>query len=157
MTKIFNPSTFIINIASKPKIHKPKTTKISRRCYAIVALINGEYKAIVNNSENDSDKLILPFTEKSLSLKGKEYVFSKAKDKHGRRVCVIRNYIDANLNPGTDTQYDAVIENLLLIGHIIREDGKMYFNYEELAAYHYKAECHLSETKIDNSKPLFSK
>ena len=105
-----------------------------------------------------NEQLVLPFTEKSLSLKDKTYVWLKHKDKYGKHVCVIRNnYLTTHLHPGIDTQYDAIRENLLIAGHIVRKDGKMYFEYEDLVAYHYLAECHLCEVKVDNTKPLFNK
>lgn len=171
MVKVFNPSTFSIKLASKPKKETKSTvngSNISRKCYAIVAVIDGEYKAIVNHEKKsiylreDSDlsneQLVLPFTEKSLSLKDKTYVWLKHKDKYGKHVCVIRNnYLTTHLHPGIDTQYDAIRENLLIAGHIVRKDGKMYFEYEDLIAYHYLAECHLCEVKVDNTKPLFNK
>lgn len=170
MVKVFNSQTFSIKLASKPKKETKSTvsgSNISRKCYAIVAKIDGEYKAIVNyekkpfyfreGGELSNEQLVLPFTEKSLSLKDKIYVWLKHKDKYGKNVCIIRNNITANLYPGVDTQYNAVRENLLLAGHIVRKDGKMYFEYEDLIAYHYLAEHHLCEVKVDNTKPLFNK
>lgn len=170
MVKVLNTKTFSIKLASKPKKETKSTvsgSNISRKCYAIVAIINGEYKAIVNyekkpiylyeGGELSNKQLVLPFTEKSLSLKDKIYVWLKHKDKYGKNVCIIRNNITANLHPGVDTQYNAVRENLLLAGHIVRKDGKMYFEYEDLVAYHYLAEHRLCEVKVDNTKPLFNK
>ena len=167
MIKIFRP-TFTINLANKlKKKSKSSGNNISRKCYAIVALIDGEYKAIVNyenkniyiykDGELSNEQLVLPFTEKSLSLKDKIYVWLKEKDKYGHRVCVIRDYNTAHLHPGIDTQYDAVRENLLLAGHIIRKDDKMYFEYEDLVSYNYKTESYLCDVKVDNTKPLFNK
>ena len=63
----------------------------------------------------------------------------------------------ANLSPGLSTQYNTVHENLLLAGHIIRKNGKMYFEYEDLVAYHYLAESRICDVKVDNTKPLFNK
>lgn len=165
MVKVFNP-VFTINIASKSKREsKPTSSNISRKCYAVVKEIDGEFKAIINidkkyiylkeGDELSNEQLILPFTEKSLDLKDKTYVFLKNKDEYGHFVCVIRNNNIAHLSPGTPTQYNAVHENLLIAGHIIRKDGKMYFEYEDLVANHYLSEYHICDVKVDNTKPLF--
>lgn len=167
MVKLFNPS-FTINIASKPKHgSKPTGNNISRKCYAVVKEIDGEFKAVINidkqhirlkkGDELSNEQLILPFTKRSLDLKDKIYVFLKEKDKYGHYVCVIRDITTANLFPGLPTQYNAVHENLLLAGHIIRKNGKMYFEYEDLVAHYYLSESHICDVKVDNSKPLFNK
>ena len=163
-----NFPTFTIKLASKPK-QKVKSfdNSISRKCYAVVKEIDGEFKAVINidkqhirlkkGDELSNEQLILPFTERSLDLKGKIYVFLKEKDKYGHYVCIIRNTINAELHPGLPIQYNAVHENLLLAGHIIRKNGKMYFEYEDLVAHHYLAEFHICDVKVDNNKPLFNK
>ncbi len=167
MIKVFNPS-FTINIAFEHKKEsKPSRSNISRKCYAIVAIIDGEYKAIVNYEKKQiyvreggdlsNEQLILPFTEKSLSLKDKIYIWAKNKDKYGNYICVIRDRNTANLHPGVDGTYNAVRENLLIAGYIIRKDYKMYFEYEDLIAYHYLSESYIIDVKIDNDKPLFNK
>lgn len=167
MVKISNP-VFTINIASKPKRgSKPTCSNISRKCYAVVKEIDGEFKAVINinkqhirlkkGDELSNEQLILPFTERSLDLKDKIYVFLKEKDKYGHYICVIRDTMTANLFPGLPTQYNVVHENLLLAGHIIRKNGKMYFEYEDLVAYHYLSESHICDVEVDNNKPLFNK
>ena len=167
MVKVFNPA-FTINIASKPKREsKPIGSNISRKCYAVVKEIDGEFKAVINidkkhirlkkGDELSNEQLILPFTERSLDLKGKIYVFLKEKDEYGHYVCIIRDTMTANLIPGLPTQYNTVHENLLLAGHIIRKNGKMYFEYEDLVAYHYLSEFRICDIEVDNTKPLFNK
>lgn len=167
MVKISN-LVFTINIASKSKHgSKPTGSNISRKCYAVVKEIDGEFKAVINinkqhirlkqGDELSSEQLILPFTKRSLDLKDKIYVFLKEKDKYGHYICVIRNPMTANLFPGLPIQYNAVHENLLLAGHIIRKNGKMYFEYEDLVAYHYLSEFHICDVNVDNNKPLFNK
>lgn len=167
MVKVFNP-VFTINLASKPKRESKQTgSNISRKCYAVVKEIDGEFKAVINinkqhirlkeGDELSSEQLILPFTERSLDLKGKIYVFLKEKDKYGHYVCVIRDTMSAELHPGLPTQYNTVHENLLLAGHIIRKNGIMYFEYEDLVAYHYLSESRICDVRVDNDKPLFNK
>lgn len=169
MVKVFMP-TFTINVVSKPKIKNNKdipSNKCSRKCYAVVIKIDNEFKAVVNIDGNydsviegdqfSNSKLTLPFTEESLDLKGKTHVFLKDVDETGKQPVVIRTESQCRLHPGLPTQYDAVKENLLIAGHIIRKNGKMYFDYEDLVKYHYLAKFKLCDVKVDDNKPLFSK
>lgn len=157
MVKVFNP-TFTINLANnnKPKIQREKSDKaISRKCLGRVILYNDEFRVLINNAPNED--LCIPLTDNSLELKGKTHVFAKNKDKYGHHICVIRDQMTANLSPGLPTQYDAVKENLLIAGHIIRKNGIMLFEYEDLVAFHYLSEAKLTQIKIDENKPLFNK
>lgn len=167
MVKVFNP-TFTINLASKPKKEsKQSGTNISRKCYAVVTIIDGEYKAIVNYEKNpiyiyeggnlSNEQLVLSFTEESLSLKDKQYVWAKQKDNYGHNVCIIRDYMTAHFHPGVDGTYDALRKNLLIAGRIVRKNGKMYFKYEDLIAYHYLSKYKINDVEVDNTKPLFKK
>lgn len=169
MVKVFNP-VFTINVASKPKVrkeNKESSNTISRKCYAVVKKVDNIYKAIVNIDEKyipivEGDEfsnsiLTLDFTEDSLSLKDKTHVFMKERDAKGKIICVIRTTEQCHYSPGFDTQYDAVTDNLLIAGHIIRRNGKMYFKYEDLVKYNYLAEHKICDVKVDNSKPLFNK
>lgn len=167
MAKVFL-SKFTIKPVYKPEIkHNKVSTNISRKCLAVVAEIDGEFKAIINidkqhilfreGDEVSNEQLVLPFTDKSLDLKGKTYVFSKEKDKSNHYVCIIRDSYNANTHPGLKFQYNTLHPNLLIAGHIIRKDGKMYFNYEDLISHHYLCEAHLCDIRIDANKPLFSK
>lgn len=167
-TKIFTPTVFTIKIANKPKrISKKAKDVISCKCLAVVDIINGEYKAIVNyenkhfyldeGSELINDKLLLPFTEESLSLRDKERVWLKEKDKYGHDVCIIRDSFKAHTFPGVPTQYNVLKKNLLISGYIVRRDNKMYFEYEDVVKYNYLAETSLSHPKIDSTQPLFKK
>lgn len=167
MIKLYIP-TFTIKPASKSKREsKPTGSNISRKCYAVVKEIDGEFKAVINinkqyvrlkeGDELSNEQLILPFTERSLDLKGKIYVFLKEKDKYGHYVCIIRDIMTANLIPGLPIQYNTVHENLLLAGHIIRKNGKMYFEYEDLVAHYYLSESRICDVKVDDTKPLFNK
>ena len=167
MIKLRIPA-FTINPASKSKRKsKPTGSNISRKCYAVVKEIDGEFKAIINidnkhiylkeGDELSNEQLVLPFTEKSLDLKDKTYVFLKNKDKYGHYVCVIRDRNIAHFFPGIPTQYNTIHDNLLIAGHIIRKNGKMYFEYEDLVAYHYLSEFRICDIEVDNTKPLFNK
>lgn len=156
MVKVFNP-LFTIKIAS-PKIKREvKSSKISRRCLAVVISDNGTLKARIATSpvEDNQEYLVIPFTDNSYSLKGKTHVFLKHKDKYNNFVCVIRDTIKANFSPGTNSQYDAIKEGLLLAGRIIKIKEKLYFDYETLIAFSETA-AHINEVNIKENTPLFN-
>lgn len=168
MVKVFVP-TFTINVASKPKVKNNDTSfnKYSRKCYAVVIKVDNEFRAVVNidgtydsvieGDQFSNSRLTLLFTEESLDLKDKTHVFLKNVDKLGKQPVVIRTENHCHYHPGLSTQYDAVKENLLIAGHIIRKNGKMYFDYEDLVKYHYLSKFKLCDVKVDNNKPLFNK
>lgn len=168
MEKVFAPAAFTIKLASKPKRETNlKGNNISRKCLAVVKEIDGEFKAVINldkkyirlkeGDELSNEQLVLPFTEKSLDLRDKLYVWLKKKDKYGHNVCIIRDSFTAHLHPGIPTQYDVFKENILISGHIVRKDGKMYFNYEDLVAFNYLNESYIIDINVDDTKPLFNK
>lgn len=152
---------FTINIASKTK-HKSKETftKISRKCFAVVKEIDNEFKAIITLTKDDNlgnEQLVLPFTDKSLDLKDKQYIFLKEKDKYNNYVCIIRDYKIKFLNPGDPNKHTTIHDNLLIAGYIVRKEGKMYFDYEDLIAYNYLSDSHICDIKINDDKPIFIK
>lgn len=168
MIKVFNPLLLKLKVASKYKNRdNVKSKKVSRRCLAVVQIINNEYRAIINinkyhiklreGNELSNEQLVLPFTKKSLSLYDKTHVWSKTKDKYGHNICVVRNEDKVHFNPGLSTQYDALKENSLISGHIVKINNISYFEYEELVSFNYLSESHLVDVKIDEDKPLFIK
>lgn len=143
MVKMFNP-VFTINVASKVKVKRESSsssTKLGKFCLAVVFKDEDKLKArLITSPVEDNDWFtefhVIDFTEESFNLRGKTHVFLKERDKYGHRVCVIRNgYKKVYLSPGLDTQYDTLYEGLLVKGHIIKKNGKHYFNYEQLVAY----------------------
>ena len=74
---------FTINIAKgikkKPVSNKPN--KVSRLCTGVTVKENDEYMIRISlvNDPDFPDYLVIPFTEKSLSLVGKEKVFGRNK------------------------------------------------------------------------------
>lgn len=143
MAKVFHPN-FTINIVSKVKAKqesKPKSLTFGKSCLAVVIKDEDKLKArLVTSPVEDNDWfnefLVIDFTPESFSLKGKTHVFLKERNKYGKKVCVIRdNYLIRELYYGLDTQYDALHEGLLVRGHIIKKNGKHYFNYESLVAF----------------------
>ena len=167
MAKTYNP-IFTINIANIPKKTFIKSIKsISRKCFAVVIKENNEYKAAIDIDEKqvpikfrnqfNNFKLIIPFTTESLNLKDKTHVFSKYKDEQGKYAITIRTEEQCHNFPGINTQYDALKENNLIAGYIVRENNKMYFDYKYLIKYHYSFNAKICDIEIDNTKPLFNK
>lgn len=151
-------SAFTIKLAKPVKETKQsKSTKnISRRCFAVVEYNNESLVARVCISpiEDPDEYILIPFTDKSLELKGKTYVFIKDLDKYGHIVCITRDSNTANISYGLNSQYDVLKPGLLISGFIIRNNGRLYFDYEQLIAYTEKGQ-HINEVKIDEDKPLF--
>lgn len=153
---------FAIKIAAPVKVIKKSNVskRISRKCFAVVIENNDTLKARVSTSPVDelSDKeyLLLPFTESSFDLKGKRYVFLLDKDEFNHYVCIIRDTFKALFAYGTPNVYRALRPGLLISGHIIRNKGKLEFDYEQLIAFNENAK-HINEVKIDEDRPLFEK
>lgn len=151
--------SFTIKIVpfNKPKRESSNNVKVSRKCYAVVIKDKNVLKARINISpvEDKDEFLILDFTSNSLNLKGKTHVFLKDKDKYNHYVCVIRDIDKAYLFPGVDSQYDALHENLLIAGYIVRKEGKLYFDYKDLIAFHENGQ-HIENVKILENKPIFN-
>ena len=165
--KIFYPS-FTINIAKKSVKRKlDNYVKVSRKCLAVIKIIEDEFKAIINidnhniklheGDELSTEQLVLPLTEQSFDLKGRQYVWYTRKDKYNNDICLIRDIDYSLLHPGLPHQYKAIKENLLLSGYIVRKNGRLYFNYEDVISFNYRSNHRTKEPKIDESKPLFNK
>lgn len=152
MTKIFAPN-FILK-ARVPKNRKETTrlNKVSRKCYAVVITVNNELKACITKS--DESKLVIPFTKRSLDLKGKAYVFSKTKDKNNRPIIIIRDDYKSITNCGSNDQYSTLIDSIYIAGYIINSNGKMYFDYTDFVAINNLAPK-FNDVNIDENKPLF--
>lgn len=149
---------FTINIAAKPKVKRTSAYKISRRCYAVIIIENGNVKARVSllNDISNPDYLLLPLTKNSFDLKGKEYVFTIKKYNHNKPILIIRSYEDSIFKPGSKTQYTPFKHNSLVAGKVIKTDNGMLFDYETLVAVNENG-THINPVKVDTSKPLFDK
>lgn len=153
-------SGFTINFA-KPKKKTTTTTrrlsKVSRLCQGVVHYdeTDSKFKIHVYNPSlnEESDTLILEFTDESLDLAGKTDVYSITSDKHGHYTRFIRTKSQARLCPGDPSKVSTVNENLVCTGYIIRKNGKLLFN---LKATHGRGiAIYDLPTELDNSKPLF--
>lgn len=130
---------FTIKIKPVQKIKRVSKgyTRVGRKCEAVVLNDEGVLKARLLRSpvEECDDSIALPFTDNSFNLKGKNWIFSKTRDKYGRRICIIRTDQESEHFPGSPECYEALQEGLRIAGHIVKQDGKYYFDYETLIAY----------------------
>lgn len=126
---------------NKVKRESKSFTKVGKKCQAVVIKDDDILKArlttspVADSEETLNEFLVLPLTPNSFNLKGKTKVFFKEKDKYGHYVCVIRNELTAKLHPGVSTRFDTLHEGLLISGHVVKKDGKQYFDYEDLVAF----------------------
>ncbi len=91
---------------------------------------NNQWVAKINTKgiEGYKEITILPFTEKSFELKGRNNVFRVNKDKTGHWVRVIRTDLEAELYPGNIVSYCTLCENCVFSGHIVKIDGISKFD-----------------------------
>lgn len=145
---------------SNPKNKKKvasSITKKSRKCLATIIFIDNKFKAKISIVKDEvTEYLVLELTPQSFNLKGKDYVFSTKLDTNGKHILVIRDKNKANLYPGLNSQYCTVREGCVISGYIIKQNDKMYFDYDEFISFSEKSP-HINEVKIISNIPLFKK
>lgn len=147
---------FTINIAKGIKhtttVSKPKA---SRLCLGTVVKVNEVYqcKVYLHNTSNDEEFIIVPFTEESLNLKDKTMVYGTKKDKNNHWIEYHRDKLVAHIHPGLPTQYTTVVEGCVCSGHVIRQNGKLYFDMKNV---HGIGKLLRDVPIIDESVPLFN-
>ena len=131
---------FIKSIQFKVAVPKPKRNKTSDGIKRITNKIvkgkvfqekDGTYKVSIN-IDNDSDLLVLDFTERSYDLTGKTNVFSRTVDSKGKRIRFIRNLINAKFMPGLPEQYIPFAPNWIVRGYIVKDNGISKFDFKSL-------------------------
>lgn len=119
-------------------IHEKTYTKVSRKTVGKVYIEEDQFIIKVSafevqkNIEKSSlpAQLVLPLTDKSFDLKGREKVFSHTKGEYGY-ICYIRNKDKANYFPGLSKQYTTVAPNWICSGWVVKVKGKLYFDLKE--------------------------
>ena len=116
----------------KPKIkHKTSIIKIGKITKGTVFQDeNGVFKISIATKadEPNPDLLVLEFTDKSYDLTGVKDVFLRK----NTRIRIIRNEYDCKFFPGLTEQYVPFAPNWLVKGYIVRDNGKMKFDFEGL-------------------------
>lgn len=69
----------------------------------------------------------IPFTLASYSCNGKERVFTKKLDEHGKRICHIRNHEQAMVAPVKSRLYTPFCEDWVYEGYVVKIKSQMYF------------------------------
>lgn len=126
-TNGFTFKPVVIKPKKIPTSHKPLTKLLY--CLAVKDE-NNQWIAKINTKgiEGYKEVTILPFTEKSFELKGRNNIFRINKDKHGHWVRVIRTDLEAELYPGNTVSYCTLCENCVFSGHIVKIDGITQFD-----------------------------
>lgn len=81
---------------------------------------------------NDDKKEYLPLTEKSFNLTGKKYVFTRKKDKKGKRTCIIRDEFHSKFLSGLPEQYFPFTKNWVVSGYIVQNGLIRQFDFKTL-------------------------
>lgn len=129
---------------NRPKVKEEKPKVIKKNVKAIVVLDDNNFKAKLSPSPVEDIPDIIDFTEQSLSLKGKTYVYLKDKDKFGHYQLIIREKLSSIVNPGLNEEFDPFKPNMTIIGNIIKFKNKYYFDYTDI--YSFKE----TQTDIEN-------
>ena len=122
------------------RLAKPKTkrvssskSKLSLLVYCTCIEYEGEFRAMIKivSGKRRPTNRVLPFTPESYSCRGKERVFTKKKDKNGKRICYIRTPTDAMIAPSKPILYTPFCEDWVYSGYIVRINGEQYFDIKE--------------------------
>lgn len=150
---------FKINVAKIKDLKKREVfRKVSRKCLAQITRIGNHWFAnVLKNDETSNDFVIcLRLTDKSLSLKNKQFIFTTYKDEHGHQMCFIRSILEAMISPKALVPYQAVKEGIVIAGYIVREQGKLYFEYTDFVGFTNNPEVYLVKMRINKDKPLMN-
>lgn len=104
--------------------------------------VSGIIKGVIREDEqgnftveiagNDNKKECLPLTEKSFNLTGKKYVFTRKKDKKGKRICIIRDEFHSKFFSGLPEQYLPFNKNWIVSGYIVQNGLIRQFDFKTL-------------------------
>ena len=118
------------------KVAKPKPKRVERgeiltkKVYCTCVMSEGgEFKANLRiiSEKLKVTNLQIPFTIQSYNCKGKERVFTKKRDKYGKRVCHIRTVEQAKIAPEKSLLYTPFCEDWVYDGYLVRIHGQLYF------------------------------
>ena len=141
----------------KKRVISKNFTVISRLCKAVVIKIDNSYKAkiLISGDECEPEYIIIPFTEDSYNLKGKEIIFSKERTDKGY-ICNIRDIQTSIIYPGDSTKFIPFRENIVIVGNIVKQLGKMYFNYKGFMGFNSNVPPY-KIYKLKEDTPIFKK
>lgn len=137
MTKLVLSGLRIVVAPKKRRTTPSGPKKVSKLVKGKVIVEDGVFKVAIDMKINDEfpDYLVIPFTEESYDLTGKQTVFDKVPDKKGRRVRYIRNETHAKFHPGSPERYVPFAPNWIVSGHVVKNNtlgGGYEFDFHEL-------------------------
>lgn len=130
-----------MNIITSFKFKPIKAKKVSiciKRISAItqglVTVENGEYKCHIFADDNttSSGDIILPFTERSYYLKGRETIFDRVRNDEDKKIRYVRTHIQALTFPGDSNKFVPFGPNWIVKGYIVEIESKKYFDFSDL-------------------------
>lgn len=124
----------------KIKIAEPKkqrtSSELKRQGKLVYGTIiegkNDTFKVEIDSRNNRTKSKILDFTPESFELTDKLSVFTRTKDKYGRRTRIIRNTWDAKFHPGLPEQYVPFANNWIVKGYIVKNGLVELFEFRDL-------------------------
>ena len=122
------PLGFVIKPVIKKK-KEPIKKRLSKKIEALCVIEDNNYYAVIKVKE---EKFKLEFTSKSYNLTGREIVFSRNKDEHGKYIRFIRKQEDATFFPGSSDLFVPFSNNWYITGYIVKISGKQYFDFIDL-------------------------
>lgn len=132
MSKL-NLSLAIKVVENKKKRVSSAFTKVSKIVQGVIFLDPDEgFKVSIDTDKNGTDEIILPFTERSYDLFGKETVFRREPDSQGRYIRIVRNKENAKFFPGLQEQYIPFAPNWIVKGYIVKVGLNKQFDFTSL-------------------------
>lgn len=133
------------------KKHKPKSKFVGKNIDVIPIIdTDGTYKAYLKLAKDEFT--LLPFTDKSFDLKGRDIVFSKVKDEHNHYVRYYRNKLDCIHFPGNKEYLIPFAPTWVIRGNIVKINNKKYFDFVTLVCPKTKYDKSMTITDIDEDE-----
>lgn len=134
--KIQYPNT--VTFKFSPRISKvkkaPSKSVISGTliCTAIKTSDN-KWEAHVDTKhlQDYNDITVLPFSEETFNLKGKNDLFSINPDDKRRYTRIMLDNVDCTMSPNTSSMWTTLRDKHLFKGNIIKTDNQLFFNIKE--------------------------
>lgn len=82
----------------------------------------------ISDITDNSNDLIISFTEDTFDLKDKPVIFTRSKER-GKYICVIRNHDKCLAFPGDINKYIPFALNWIIRGWIVKINGKILFKF----------------------------
>ncbi|MBQ3306886.1 MAG: hypothetical protein IJG68_01700 [Bacilli bacterium] len=127
---------FRLKIAEHKKRPSKGYTKIGKIVRGVVIEENDVLKVKVE-FENESKFMevhTFNFTPRSFEIEGRVNVFTKAKDKFGKRVRLCRDLWKAKFHPGSTDNYLPFNVNWIVKGYIVTDGLLRWFDFKDLVS-----------------------